>query len=960
MKNKSASKRRNLARRISALFASGAFLAFGFTPEAYAQRYWDGNDNAAGFGAASGTWAVPTAGTTTAGWSASAAGTDVVDSTNYTTLITDTLNFGNGATGLGAGTIAVSGTVDAANLTFASGTGAIELSGGTINLAAAATITVNNATDTIGSVLSGAGTSLTKNGTGILVVSGANTYAGNTLITAGTLQIDGSRVVPGTGTTSQLQVGFGSGTNGNLIIGSGAGTVTFGGNGYANAAQIGGNGGTGTLTINGGIVNLIGTTGTGATTLHIGVQVAGTGGTGTVTVNGGTLNIGQRILMGANNAVTNGTLTIAGGTVNVGTNGTLGYTGNDPGSVQFGIGTAAVNLDGGTLKLFGFKSSVVGNTINFNGGTVTALGNQGFFIGNNGASDAAPNAVGLITAKVKAGGAIFDTNNFNITIGSALVVDPMSTGGGLTKLNTGTLTLSGASTYTGATAIKNGTLALGGGNDRLPAGTTVTLGDGITNTNGIFRLDSRSQQLAGLLTAGTGTGNRVVNGNATAATLMLNIAAGTNIFGGILGGTGTNENNFALTKSDIGTLTLTGANTYTGATNINAGNLIISGSGVIANNASNTITIGNGGTLTMDRTDTWGASGGAGNPVIPIVISAGGIMTNSGNRFNTLGPLTLNGGTLTTTGGAIPQFPSWALRGTVTVGGSVPSTISNGSGTNPAINLGANSVTGTTFDVADSTGNPSTDLTVTALLQNGSNSGNAVQASFLTKTGVGTMTLAAANTYTGTTTITSGTLALTGTGTLGTGNVIVNGILDIAGISPASYTLGTAQVLSGDGTINATGKTLNVNGTLAPGNSPGSLDVTGNVVLAGTTTANFEIDGPSSNDLLAVTGSLTYAGALNINTTQTAGSFDLFNFGSLGVGDFSSITLSNALSFPLASDGLGNWTGNNGSVSAIFTGSTGVLEFAVIPEPSTLVLGGLALLGFAGVGLRRRRMAQPK
>jgi len=226
----------------------------------------------------------------------------------------------------------------------------------------------------------------------------------------------------------------------------------------------------------------------------------------------------------------------------------------------------------------------------------------------------------------------------------------------------------------------------------------------------------------------------------------------------------------------------------------------------------------------------------------------------------------------------------------------------------------------------------------------------------LRKEGTGTLTLSSANNYTGPTTITGGTLALTGTGTLGTGNVIVNGIFDISGISAASYALGTAQVLSGDGTITATGKTLNVNGTLAPGNSAGSLDVTGNVVLAGTTNSNFEIDGPSSNDLLAVTGSLTYAGALNIDTTETTGTFNLFDFGSLS-GNFSSITLSNAFNGSLINNS-GIWTGTDGMVTATFTSSSGELTFTAIPEPSTLVLGGFALLGFAGTCLRKRSMAK--
>ncbi len=191
---------------------------------------------------------------------------------------------------------------------------------------------------------------------------------------------------------------------------------------------------------------------------------------------------------------------------------------------------------------------------------------------------------------------------------------------------------------------------------------------------------------------------------------------------------------------------------------------------------------------------------------------------------------------------------------------------------------------------------------------------------------------------------------------LGTGNVIVNSILDIAGISSPAYTLGTAQILSGSGTINATSKTLNVSGTLAPGNSAGTLSVTGDVVLAGTTISNFEIDGPSSNDLLNVTGSLTYAGALNITTSESTGSFNLFDFSSLS-GDFSSVSLSGSFNGALTSGGGGVWTGTDGLVAATFTGSTGVLSFAVIPEPSTLVFGGLAVLGFAGARMRRRQMS---
>ena len=259
---------------------------------------------------------------------------------------------------------------------------------------------------------------------------------------------------------------------GSVTIGSGAGIVKFGGDDYANAVLVGvGNsvatGSNGSLTINGGTVSLLGTAGNKATSLSIGGEINTTAGTGTVTVNGGSLNVGARILMGFNDAAANGTLTIAGGTVTLGTNkGATAYgaSGANAGNILMGIGTTVVNLNSGTLKVYQFQAGTGTNrTINFNGGTLVALGTPNFFLGNNGDTGNAANAAStLFTTKVKAGGAIIDTNTFNITIPTALVEDTGSTGGGLTKLNTGTLTLSGANTYTGDTTVHLGTLSLVG------------------------------------------------------------------------------------------------------------------------------------------------------------------------------------------------------------------------------------------------------------------------------------------------------------------------------------------------------------------------------------------------------------------------------------------------------------------------------------------------------------------
>ena len=224
------------AARLSLPFASALVALFSaHSAQGQTTRYWDGNDGAANFGSASGTWAAPTTGTATAGWSSSSAGTTVVLANSVTTLINDPLNFGTDTTsrGLGTGTITVSGTVNAASLRFGSQTtGNITLSGGTINLAAVTTIHIgagSTTVHTISSAITGAGTSLTKTGNS-LTLSGANTHVGSTIISSGTLTL---------GTTGALGTTPGvSGTSGVTIGGAAAATLSSATTGITIAAPI--------------------------------------------------------------------------------------------------------------------------------------------------------------------------------------------------------------------------------------------------------------------------------------------------------------------------------------------------------------------------------------------------------------------------------------------------------------------------------------------------------------------------------------------------------------------------------------------------------------------------------------------------------------------------------------------------------------------------------------------------
>ncbi|MDR2981222.1 MAG: autotransporter domain-containing protein, partial [Puniceicoccales bacterium] len=228
----------------------------------------------------------------------------------------------------------------------------------------------------------------------------------------------------------------------------------------------------------------------------------------------------------------------------------------------------------------------------------------------------------------------------------------------LVKTGVGNWIIGGSNTYTGATTIANGTLSLGADN-AITTTSALTLGDG--TTGGTLNLNGYNQTLQTFAT--NGTGNSIINNNAVASTLTLNLAAD-KTFDGALGG-GTNYNNFSLVKTGTGKLTLTGAITYTGTTTIQAGTLALANDGALG---SNTITLYTGALL-----DVTGLSGGltlgSGKELIAGFngittdlkgdfifsggnITVGGTKTNAADANNILsidGSLSLSASTLTYT-----------------------------------------------------------------------------------------------------------------------------------------------------------------------------------------------------------------------------------------------------------------------------------------------------------------------
>jgi autotransporter-associated beta strand protein len=410
-----------------------------------------------------------------------------------------------------------------ANMTLNSNRGiALGASGGTLDVNPSATLTY-------GGIVTGGG-ALTKADTGILLLSGVNTYTGATNINAGTVQLGAANAI-----SSNSAVNVASGATFNLngnsdAIGSlaGAGSVTLG---------------TATLTA-----------GADATSTTFSGVISGTG-------NLAKTGAGNLTLSGTNTY--GGVTTISGGVLSISADSNLGAA---PSSVS----PAKLTLNGGTLQ------TTANMTLNSNRGVT--LGASG------GTLDVNPSAT--------------------LTYGGII-----AGGGALTKADTGTLLLSGVNTYTGATNINGGTLQLGAANS-ISSSSAVTVASGAT-----FDLNSKADAIGSLAGAG----------NVTLGTATLTAGAdGTSTnFSGVVSGTG------GLTKGGSGTLNLSGANTYTGATTINAGKLQLGASGALS--TSTAVTIASGATLNLNNyAATVGSLAGSG-----VVTLGSGTLTVGANNAST-------------------------------------------------------------------------------------------------------------------------------------------------------------------------------------------------------------------------------------------------------------------------------------------------------------------------------------
>jgi fibronectin-binding autotransporter adhesin len=704
---------------------------------------------------------------------------------------------------------------------------------------------------TFAGAISGIG-AVTQAGIGTTILTGANTYAGLTTIGAGTLQIGNGGTTGTLGTAPVVNDGTltfnrsdalavantinGAGT----IVQAGGGTTTLSGSAAASATNITG----GTLLVTGTLTSpvtafngaTLGGTGAiaGTVTINGGATLApGVAGAGTLTLANLTLNAGSilgydlgtpNVIGGANNDLlqVNGNLTLGGSTLNVTDTGTFAST-------------------AGSYRLINYTGALTGNASNITLGTLPGLPP------NNAAVQTA--VAGQVNLIVSNGLAVNFWDGPNTTSNGAV-------SGGAGNWDNTTTNWTSADGSINQSYIP-GLAIFGGAAGAVTLGANVSA-NAIQFTAGGYSIAPTASETITLLSQSlTSTMSGLIRTDAGVTASIAAPIAGT----------------VGLEKAGAGTLILAGANTYSGGTTITAGTLQIGNGGLAGTLGAGAVT--NNASLVFNRTDA---------------LSIANTITGTGTVAQAGTGTTILTGTNSYTGGTTIAAGTLQLGNGGTTGGIVGNVTDNGV---------------LAFNRSDT-------LTFAGVI---SGLGGVSQV------GTGTTILSGANTYTGTTAISAGTLQLAAIGSLGSGTVLNNGTLTVnrsdaitvantitgsgvlvqAGTGSTSLTgivaAGSTNVAAGtlrvNGTLTtptltvATGATLGGagaiigsvtvanGGTLAPGNSPGTLTMS-SLLLSPGSILNYELGTPNVvgvgvNDLIVVNGNLTLAGTLNVTALSGFG-----------------------------------------------------------------------------------------
>ncbi len=559
-----------------------------------------------------------------------------------------------------------------------------------------------------------------------------------------------------------------------------------------------------------------------------------------------------------------------------------------------------------------------GKLVKTDTGTLTLDGTNNFA----GGVDITGGTVKAETAASVAGGGVTMANDSTLqfdTTGSEAFASSIAGDGNLVKSDSGTLTLTGSNSYTGATHVTQGTLV---GN--IASGTDLTV-----NSGAIYQAGTASRTVSSL----NGAGDAEMNNQS------LTVGSGDFSDG---------------TITNVGTLTKTGDETLTvGETNgVNLDHQ--SGTLIIAEEKSIILT----GTANIADGTMLGI--GIGDGVNPSITAAGAVTIGDNTTINITGypggsaPMVLIHSDTTITGGT--DGGTVYMVGGVVLGEDVTllqfvndifvDTVTNSISGQDLVITSGGLVWNNDGEPHDAHGNFHVEAGATAtiyeLLKDNLNTAATVNGQFgwdgktLTKTGAGTMTVSHANTYTGNTIITGGTLiatnvqALGGNGTLagspqaniaggatlvlnytapnaflyeitGAGNLVTQ--KDVLINRDNSGFTGTTTI--SDGTL--TLENQNAVGTSSIANSSALvLDFTGTFTNTITGIGSLTIDNSAGtpSNAVTLTGTSTFSGpttintgaTLNMNNASALGSSAVTNSGTLALDDFAGATFTNSLS----------------------------------------------------------------
>ena len=761
----------------------------------------------------------------------------------------------------------------------------------------------------------------------------SNGSASNTLTLSGT--ISGSGALNKTSGTGGVNI---TGTNNSF-----SGAVAISAIGSLTAASIGNTGSNSSLGTNASITlgggsnsGQLNWTGTSETTDKI-FSMGGTTGAATIsafTANQ-TLTISQNLVISGNGTKA---LTLGG-------SGNIAFNGIIPNGTSPNTSVISLTKSGTGTAILGGLNTYTGNTT-VSAGTLVGTSANAFGSGSIGI--AASGTLSLRgdsdTSFVKAS----DSSAYSIqtSASGATINGDQATGGGTAAktMTIGSLgTSSTAATYqVNFTGANNTSLSLGAvTGPTSTAGGNVTLSNSISGGGGLTLASYTSTAASGSETLiFSGNGNTTVSGAITPSSVAL-----------------------ALTKSGTGTLTLSSNSTYTGSTTISAGTVAFNtnsalGSGAVTLNGtlsalatatlSNNISVASAGTLRVGSGNTFTSTGVISGAGVVTKNSGGTLDLSSANTNSFSGGMKINDGTVvvTTIGNAgansalgtsgTVQLGAGTSAGTIRWDGTADETTdkvidfagatTTSSGATLIANAAGRTLTFTSNTTVSGSGNKLLTLGGTGNIAFDGVVANGANATVsLTKSGAGTATLGAANTYTGSTLVSAGTL-------------LVNGSTSAS----SAVTVNAAAALGGSGTIN--GATV-VNGTLNPGIAT-TLTLGSNLTFGSGSNLTLTL-GTSSSKIAFVSAANNLLGSGNatLNLSQGTG-FDYTTTYRI----FENTNTANFAFNDIAGYDNAVYTANFAQ-----SGSNYDLSFTAVPEPSTyaLLLAVVATLIFA----RRRKSA---